>query len=591
MKNRITNIIFLLLGCLLVLEGCGKHRVAEEVLLRADLALRAGEDSVAFEMLTAVEDSVVEEMGEAEGALYAVLVNQVLDRMDYELDDSLAQAAVEYYGNNGARDDYHEGLAYYYMGHILMRKNDISAIGWYSEAKECFKKSGDLRYEFLCWNYMGVVSESRRAIRMALTYYQNAKQVAERCNNKIYNTSSCVALFRCYGLIGAEYNDEEYTKKALAYQDSLGILQDLSIYDKIDVYEQLGVLALHAKDYSTALRYCDSTDALCHEYGRDNTYSIITKIGVLTSTNENKEAKRLLESLALKAEENLYVRAMVANNYSKIYTSDGMIDSAIVFANEYSRLRDSIDFKENNQQHDIQQVLTNRNNRVELFYVKWYIPLALVVLLGVFWIVKKYTTQTRIKELERQLEIQMDELEREKSRQSTNNIDMLPFLRLLGQLLVISADYESSATRQKMAIKKILNKNLLIGVSLLLKKSRNDGYTQAEYAKAFTTINSKVKIVMSGEVEDLKCKEQVHAIIEESIPSAIQTIMNKCPYLDEKDAVSLVMYWANLSSSMIGRVVFLSRGGAYKKLQNAIRRIEEEFGTKNMDEIIKNIFS
>lgn len=459
MRHSYIYIISVLLGCLSLLEGCGKRGEANSILEQADLALRAGEDSVAFEMLTAVEDSVVEEMGEAEGALYAVLVNQVLDRMDYELDDSLAQAAVEYYGNNDARDDYHEGLAYYYMGHILMRKNDISAIGWYSEAKECFKKSGDLRYEFLCWNYMGVVSESRRAIHLALTYYQNAKLVAERCNNKIYNTSSCVALFRCYGLIGVEYNDEECTKKALAYQDSLGILQDLSIYDKIDVYEQLGVLALHAKDYTTAMSYCDSTETLCNEYGRDNTYSVITRIGVLISTKENKKAKILLESLAQKAEENLYVRAMVANNYSKIYTSDGMIDSAIIRANEYSRLRDSIDFKENNQQHDIQQVLTHKNNRVNTFYDLWHILLLFSAFVGVFWIVKKYTTQTRIKELEKQLEIKRNELEREKRKQSNSNIDMLPFFRLLGQLLVISAGNESSATRQKMSIKKILNKN------------------------------------------------------------------------------------------------------------------------------------
>ncbi|MCQ2215147.1 MAG: hypothetical protein MJZ31_04410 [Bacteroidales bacterium] len=502
MRHSYIYIISVLLGCLSFLEGCGKRGEAYNILEQADSALLAGEDSVAFEMLTAVEDSVVEEMGEAEGALYAVLVNQVLDRMDYELDDSLAQAAVEYYGNNGARDDYHEGLAYYYMGHILMRKNDISAIGWYSEAKECFKKSGDLRYEFLCWNYMGYMSDLRRDNASAIEFYKKGVKIAKLYQSNLYLCSEYAALAYCYSL-------SCMTDSMNMYLDSMELYKEYyyELYNH-EYYRIKALSSLCTKDYRQAILFCDSAEL----QGGDNGVNYVRVEGLIGMGEYNKA----LEVLYRKAERcDIYQQCSSYEQLSKVYSALGIVDSIVYYNKLYLSTVDVLDSLESNVTTAVSE-LSNRH---------------------------KHSKQQR---------------------------------------LITESKYSTYALYLVFA---------LIGVSLLLKKSHNDGYTQAEYAKAFTTINSKVKIVMSGEVEDLKCKEQVHAIIEESIPSAIQTIMNKCPYLDEKDAVSLVMYWANLSSSMIGRVVFLSRGGAYKKLQNAIRRIEEEFGTKNMDEIIKNIFS
>lgn len=74
-----------------------RHVMPNATLLLADSALVADADSQAFGIICSVDDSLALTFTSSDSALFAVLANQSLDRMGYDVDDSLAQRAVDYY--------------------------------------------------------------------------------------------------------------------------------------------------------------------------------------------------------------------------------------------------------------------------------------------------------------------------------------------------------------------------------------------------------------------------------------------------------------------------------------------------------------
>lgn len=351
MKSPKKYILLATLFIILFSISCSHDKVNIEALIRADSALSSDNDSLAFEILNEIEDSIVDNMNEAEYALYSVLINQTLDRLDYVIDDSLAQVASSYYLTHDTNDPYHEGLAYYYKGHALKQQNDISSIKWYNEAKECFKKCKNLRYEFLCWNYMGVVSDIRRDAVSAVEFYKKGVHVAKDCGSYEYLCSE-------YGALADSYSLDNKIDSMAMYLDSMDMYKEYyKLYD-YDYYRIMALKSLRDKDYNTVLSYCDSADHSA--IGRDVDY---IRVEALVSMGDYETALEIVKKTMLCSD--IYQLVASTEQCVKIYTIIGQLDSMLVYNDKYKYSLDSLEAVENNANVAICE-LSNRQKHIRI---------------------------------------------------------------------------------------------------------------------------------------------------------------------------------------------------------------------------------
>ncbi|MDO4462804.1 MAG: hypothetical protein Q4C30_10010 [Bacteroidia bacterium] len=324
-------IIFYILFFALVTIGCKKEIVYADSLLRADQALVSGEDSVALDILLSIEDNTIDTMAYHDRALYAVLLNQALDRMDYELDDSLARVAVDYYLNTDVQDPYHEGLSYFYMGHVLKEQSDISAINWYKDAKDKFIECGNLRYEFLCWNYMGNISATRRSFNNSIPFFKNGIIVAKKAGSDYYTCAEYLAL-------SLSYFSREDIDSSIVYLDSARAMFPIATIMDNEYYIIKANLALRDSNYYEVLLYCDSVD------NNNDFRALDLKIDAFLGLKSYDDAQRLL---AEHHYDDLFQEAIIYSQLSEVYKMQGKIDSALYYSEKYSSIIETIDIQEN----------------------------------------------------------------------------------------------------------------------------------------------------------------------------------------------------------------------------------------------------
>ncbi|MCQ2203170.1 MAG: hypothetical protein MJZ15_01885 [Bacteroidales bacterium] len=408
-----------------------------------DSALRFDADTLAFEMLDAIGEAEIAGMCDADVALYAVLVTQVLDRMNCAMDDSLVQLAVDYYQTQDADDEYHEGLAYYYMGHLLMERNDISSLIWYAEAKEKFVKCQNLRYEFLCWNFMGYVTNRQRDLVDAINFYREGLKRAREINNNHYVFSECTALARCYSLMGN-------TDSAHYYLDPVELDQSDVEEWMWYVYTIKGQISLSEKNYKDAIAYCDSAEI------KKTSNGFLSSIMAELYLNIGKYAEAL-KCVRRHEAEDVYELALMYEQLSDIYEARGSIDSSLYYNKLYVALCDSIEIMEGNTSAAVTAIKNRKTIVKEERQELLVIVMALVVMLGVVVAVMYLRQKRSTKQSEREimclkdklfLQIQNANVQREYINDS---VDLI--LKMIGREVVVSISKDELLTqRQKVKI-------------------------------------------------------------------------------------------------------------------------------------------
>lgn len=317
---------FIILMMCIAVGGC-RQAVSgiQKTLLLVDSALRFDADTLAFEMLDAIGEAEIAGMCDADVALYAVLVNQALDRMDYATDDSLARLAVNYYQTHDVDDDYHEGLAYYYMGHSLRNNNNLISREWY---KEAVRYLGDNeRYRFLSLYYRANGEYMSDDIGNSIHTFRESLSWALLTQNRWYISRAWAGLVACYA-------NSQKLDSALVCADSVSkYVTDVST--KSYLYNSLSRAYINNGQYDMAKLYCDSAREIQNDTAEIN----LLMIDILMGKKDYIRAKkRLMGAVPV----DMVDKAVYAEDLSNIYMEMHVYDSAKYYSALQLEYRDSL---------------------------------------------------------------------------------------------------------------------------------------------------------------------------------------------------------------------------------------------------------
>ena len=270
------QLLILLFLCLLIVS-CGHTSPQDKVLLsRADSMMEAHPDS-ALTLLQHITDS--KRLSSSDHALYALLMNQALDKCNIEVQsDSLIRIATAYY--NGRKDFSHAGYAYFYLslveenrgdaegraaallkaqsyaarsnndelkgfifgGEALMYQSQMqidSMLFYNKRAFLSFQKAGDRRNAIICLLNLGLSHSLLNQPDSALFYYQSAAKKAKLENKPLLITSSYRQISFIY------YKKKNYPMALLYFRLSAQISDDYDYSKWINmglIYLQMGQL-------------------------------------------------------------------------------------------------------------------------------------------------------------------------------------------------------------------------------------------------------------------------------------------------------------------------------------------------------------
>lgn len=463
---------------------CKRHEesAGRMILHRADSALIADADTLALGILTAMEDSIVDALSEEDRALYAVLVNQALDRNDYAVDDSLAQAAAYYYLNNNVGDDYHEGLAYYYMGHSLKENMNQNASEWYKLSQRLFVRIPNLRYGFLSTYYEALMYFKSMNVKKSIDSYLKSLNMAQELSNDRYEYRAWAGLASSYSYIGNVDSAHICIEKAQSFP--------LDALTKAYLYTSMCRLSLLSCDYNCAINYCDSAIL----YSPSDSAVINTlRVDALLGLDLYNKAKKCCMSIKT---DDIYLNTYISEQLVKIYMNLAEYDSARYYTNVQSQLRDSL------------YILNASHNAAN-------------------YLLDKKTT-------------------------------------------VVSHDY----TYMHVIAVVILSAT----VTLLFyrgKRKRENVVDCSEIPEKLEVLNREIKKIINDRLKtDVQCKSEVYSLINHVLPKSIDEILNSNSKIDEEDVLCVICVMSNLSYAEIGRLLSMTRSGAFKRVKRACDKLD-----------------
>lgn len=317
--------------------GCKRTASREHALLmRADSALIANADTLAFNIICSITDTVSLTFNAADSALFAVLTNQALDRMDCIIDDSLAQYAVDYYLHNDADDDYHEGLAYYYMGHVLKKTNNPERITWYELADLKFNRYNDirhiLRYHFLAANNIAYTHETNSSVPEAICAYKRALEIAKFYGDWRYVLAEYSIICQCYSYLNSIDSTYLYFDSAFSVNNHTGW--------NVNVYNALSRVHVEHENYDKAIEYCDSAFSSFLKYGSDTITTNLLYAEAFIGKKQFAKALRIINSMQTSS--NVYYELEKCRLLSDLYLASNNSDSTAKYMKQYQMLCDTV---------------------------------------------------------------------------------------------------------------------------------------------------------------------------------------------------------------------------------------------------------
>ena len=282
MKHLRQTLLFILLGFLL--SAC---RHTADRLLSIEQLIRLKPDS-ALSLLRQIQ--YPERLSDSNGALYALLMTQVINQSSDEghKSDSLISVAIDYY--KGTKDSAHAALAYYNAGLVAMDNEDSEAslhnflktIDWLGESDND-ELQFMVRYKMSrLFNLRLIPDEELRLGKAALPY-------AERIGNPLY---ICALLpYITHGFMQTNQLDSayKYSVQAIQLAEKENLVRTLS-----HIYSQHAHLCMAMKDYKQALMYRDKDLAILFElFGEENEYiydHYINKANTLTELHQYDSA-------------------------------------------------------------------------------------------------------------------------------------------------------------------------------------------------------------------------------------------------------------------------------------------------------------
>ena len=329
----IWHIAFLFSLCIPFFSECSSPtQHVSSYLLQIDSAFILRNDSLAFALFDEMPDDTVEAFGSRESALYAVLVNQAMEHQRTALDDSFVQSAVDYYSSNSDVDAYHEGLAYYYMGHLLRKRSDVTAIQWYQKANEKFVECNNYRYQFLCWNFISLIYKYNFSFQISNDGYRRCLQLERHVGDENYRKA-------IYSALCVNYSFMNQTDTMMLYADTVRMLTNNRGYYIPFIYESFCRVKIEEKDYEAAEKYCDTL--FSYPLGSETNLAKLMYSEIQVGLGNAQEAidsalsmPELNNDLALE----IYRTKLLYFAYEDL----GNKDSALYYSNVSSELTDSI---------------------------------------------------------------------------------------------------------------------------------------------------------------------------------------------------------------------------------------------------------
>ena len=284
--------------------GCHQDNAVQMQLMQIDTLLSKNQDEEAYEKLQSLTDTATA----ADVAYYNLLKTRCLYKMNYEFkNDSLIDAALQYYQTNNGEQSRH-GEALYYKGEIAFLFGNMDEAILYSKKAETIAvdtKNYSLQNKvFLSLAYY---NSQARDNDLAIEYTRKELDAAKRCNN---------AQWIAYAILNlALYHNEGGNKDSASYyigrlSDYLGEVDDNG---KSFYYNCIGDLckadnpALAFKYYDSALLYCTQPQALK------------SQAELLVNSNDTSKIKSLCEKAMQNSWEELRINALeiIADLYYK----------------------------------------------------------------------------------------------------------------------------------------------------------------------------------------------------------------------------------------------------------------------------------
>lgn len=519
MKIVFCLLVFIVVSCTLRNE----KREADYLLRELEDKLMDSNDSLAYLLWNEINDTLVLSMTEEQRAQYAVLSNQVFDRMDMKYDEELLKEAISFYEHSDC-DDYYRGLVYYYYGHVLRQQNEMYSLECYDMALEYFRQCGNLRYEFLCHNYMGCVYEKNYAMKNAIRKYKEAIDVCKKYKNEDYKNCMIASLFRCYVSCYVFAGDTMSLQKVFALTDSVRKIKDFNPIDETIYYQNMFLMAKSRSQYELAFGYADTLMYLCDKYDESRLWVDIGMASIYIEQGKPDDAYELIKLYEIDSIDDIMKKIPVLDCLSYVYEEKQMLDSALWCKKQMGYLLDSLE----RVKADVElMVLSNRSreNLISQTNGKMLVNVivCLLFLLVVVCGVMKYSkVKMKIKYIEQTYEDKIQEL-----KQRIHDISEVNIMQ-----------------------KNIDDVNVIYGV-----------------------LGEIVMLSQYQDIEPGKRMEQVCHLFERIFPNAIARMISTFS-LSKEESVCLYLWLAGLSYSKIALVINATKTTAYNRIDECCKRIQ-----------------